>query len=321
MRKTIDVLTFSAPIPVDGRHRAEELRRRQATEKKGNQVYLNTLSVSFVNSYLRYMGFETNLEKSNSWNVIQQTLMDVADLSLKNLGLLECRSVLEDAQFVYVPPEVQSNRIGYVAVQISKSFREAKLLGFVKHVQTDFLPINQLRPLDEFLEYLEEISQFKLDETSDDSLIFNQNLVKLKQWLENIFEAGWQEVETLLGTQSANPAWSMRSKTGAFLSRGKLIDFGKLVTAQTVVLVVTLPPENEQEMDIIVEVHPTNGEHYLPQNLHLMILDFEGVCVMEAQTRSSNKNIQFEFSCEVGERFSVKLTLGEINITENFVIC
>ncbi|MEH2339945.1 DUF1822 family protein [Nostoc sp.] len=126
------------------------MRRRQATQKKGNQVYLNTLSVSFVNSYLRYMGFETDLEKSNSWNVIQQTLMDVdvADLSLKNLGLLECRSVLEDAQFVYVPPEVQSNRIGYVAVQISKSFREAKLLGFVKHVQTDFLPINQLQPLD-----------------------------------------------------------------------------------------------------------------------------------------------------------------------------
>lgn len=321
MRKIIDVLTFSAPIPVDGRHRAEELRRRQATEEKGNQVYLNTLSVSFVNSYLRYMGFETDLEKSNSWNVIQQTLMDIADLSLKNLGLLECRPVLEDAQFVYVPPEVQSNRIGYVAVQISKSFREAKLLGFFKHVQTDFLPMNQLQSLDEFLEYLEELSQFTLDETSNDSLNLNQNLVKLKQWLENIFEAGWQEVETLLDTQSANPALSTRSKTGAFLSRGKLIDFGKLVTNRTVVLIVTLPSDNEQEMDIIVEVHPTNGEHYLPQNLHLMVLDFEGVSVMEAQTRSSNKNIQFEFSCEVGERFSVKLTLGEINITENFVIC
>ncbi|MEH2244376.1 DUF1822 family protein [Nostoc sp.] len=321
MREIIDFLTFSAPIPVDGRHRAEELRRRQATEKKGNQVYLNTLSVSFVNSYLRYMGFETDLEKSNSWNVIQQTLMDVADLSLKNLGLLECRPVLEDAQFIYMPPEVQSNRIGYVAVQISKSFREAKLLGFVKQVQTDLLPINQLQPLEYFLEYLEELSQLKLSETSNTSLILNQNLVKLKQWLENIFEAGWQEVETLLGTQIANSAWSMRSKTGAFISKGKLIDLGKLLTDQAVVLIVTLPPDNEQEMDIIVEVHPTNGEHYLPPNLQLMVLDFEGASVMEAQTRSSNKNIQLEFSCEVGERFSVKLALGDISITENFVVC
>ncbi|WGV26507.1 DUF1822 family protein [Halotia branconii] len=321
MNKIIDVLTFSAPIPVDGRHRAEDLRQQQATPEKAEQVYLNTLSVSFVNSYLSYMGFETDLNKSDSWNVIQQTLMDVADLSIKNLGLLECRPVLEDARFVYVPPEVQSNRIGYVAVQIGKSFREATLLGFVKQVQTDLLPINQLQSLDDLLEYLEELSQLKVGETFNNSLAFNQNLVKLKQWLENIFEAGWQEVETLLDTQSINPAWNMRSKTGAFISRGKLIDLGKYLQEQAVVLVVTLPPDNEQEMDVIVEVHPTNGQYYLPPNLNLMVLDFEGKSVMEAQTRNSNKNIQLEFSCEVGERFSIKLALGDISITENFVIC
>jgi hypothetical protein len=192
MSKIREVLTFSAPIPVDGRHRAEELRRQQATQAKGEQVYLNTLSVSFVNYYLLCMGFETDLNKSDSWNVIQQTLMDVADLSLKNLGLLECRPVLSDTQFVYVPPEVQSNRIGYVAVQISKSFREAKLLGFIKQVETDLLPINQLQPLDNLLEYLEELSQVKFAEVVDNSLNLNQNLVQLKQWVENIFEAGWQ---------------------------------------------------------------------------------------------------------------------------------
>ncbi|MEH2461703.1 DUF1822 family protein [Nostoc sp.] len=321
MSKITDLLTFSAPIPVNGRHRAEELRRQQATQAKGEQVYLNTLSVSFVNYYLLCMGFETNLNKSDSWNVIQQTLMDVADLSLKNLGLLECRPVLSDAQFVYVPPEVQSNRIGYVAVQISKSFREAKLLGFVKQVQTDLFPINQLQPLDNLLEYLEELSQLRLAEIADDSLTGDQDLVKLKQWLENIFETGWQEIETLLGTQGVNPAWSLRSEAGASISRGKLIELGKVLREQAVVLVISLPPNNEQEMDIIVEVYPTNGQHYLPPNLHLIVLDSEGASVMEAQTRNSNKNIQLEFSCEVGERFSVKLVLGDISITENFAIC
>ncbi len=308
MSQIIDTLTFSAPIPVDGRHRAEDLRRQQATPEKGEQVYLNTLAVSFVNSYLRYMGFETDLNKSDSWNVIQQTLMDVADLPLKNLGLLECRPVLADAQFVYIPPEVQSNRIGYVAVQINKSFREATLLGFIKQIKTDLLPINQLQPVDELLEYLEELSPV-------------DNLVNLQHWLNNIFEAGWQEIETLLGTQDVNPAWSMRSANGAFISRGKLINLGNYLKERAVVLVVSLPPDNEQEMDIIVEVHPTNGQDYLPPNLHLMVLDFEGASVMEAQTRSSNKNIQLEFSCELGESFSIKLALGDISITENFVIC
>ncbi|MCG6138667.1 MAG: DUF1822 family protein [Nostoc sp. LLA-1] len=320
MNKFIDTLTFSAPIPVDGRYRAEELCRQQATPEKGEQVYLNTLSVSFVSSYLRCIGFETDLHKSDSWDVIKQTLMDVADLSLKSLGLLECRPVLEDAQLVYVPPEVQSNRIGYVVVQIAKSFREAKLLGFVKQVKTDWLPINQLQPLEDLLEYLDELSQLQLT-TTGDSFICNHNLVKLQQWVENIFENGWQEVETLLGTQNVKPAWSLRSANGAFISRGKLIDLGNFLRDQAVVLVVTLPPDNEREMDIIVEVHPTNGQDYLPSNLHLMVLDFEGASVMEAQTRSSNKNIQLEFSCEVGERFSVKLALGDISITENFVIC
>lgn len=321
MSKIREILTFSAPIPVDGRHRAEKLRRQQATQAKGEQVYLNTLSVSFVNYYLICMGFKTDLNKSDSWNVIQQTLMDVADLSLKNLGLLECRSVLSDAQFVYIPPEVQSNRIGYVAVEISKSFREATLLGFVKQVETDLFPINQLQPLDNLLDYLEELSQFQLAEIADNSPTCNQDLVKLKQWLENIFETGWQEIETLLGTQGVNPAWSLRSETGAFISRGKLIDLGKILREQAVVLVISLPPNNEQEMEIIVEVHPTNGQHYLPPNLHLIVLDSEGVSVMEAQTRNSNKNIQLEFSCEVGERFSVKLVLRDISITENFAIC
>lgn len=289
-----------------------------ATQAKSEQVYLNTLSVSFVNYYIRCMGFETDLNRSDSRKIIQQTLMDVADLSIKNLGLLECRPVLENAQFVYVPPEAQSNRIGYVAVQISKLFREAKVLGFIKQVETDLLPINQLQPLDNLLEYLEELSQVKLAEVVD-SLNLNQNLVQLKQWLENIFEAGWQEVETLFDNQKANPNLSLRGANDSFVSRGKLIDLGKTGTIQSVILVVGFILGKKQEVDIIVEVHSLWGEIYLPPNLQLMVLDFEGIegkSIMEAQTRSTNKNVQLQFSGEVGERFSIKLVLGNINVIE-----
>ncbi|MBR8840887.1 MAG: DUF1822 family protein [Stigonema ocellatum SAG 48.90 = DSM 106950] len=314
-------LTFTGPISPGARRLAEQLCKQQATPEKGEQLRLNTLSVSFVNSYLQYMGFETDLEASDSCNPVQQLLMDIADLDLKNLGKLECRPVLEGEQFVYVPPEAQSNRIGYVAVQISKSFREAKLLGFFTQVKTDFLAISQLQPLENLLEYLEELTRANQAELSDKLLTQNNKLVKLKQWLENIFEAGWQEIETLLGTQGANPAWSLRSANGTFITRGKLIDLGKQMSDQAVVLVVTLPADNEQEMDIIVEVHPTSGQNYLPQNLHLIVLDFEGASVMEAQTRNTNKNIQLQFSCEVGERFSVKVALGDVRVIEDFVIC
>ncbi|MBW4602379.1 MAG: DUF1822 family protein [Calothrix sp. FI2-JRJ7] len=315
MNNITDILTFTAPISPDARRRAEQLCKQQATPEKGERVRLNTLSVSFVNLYLQCMGFETDLENSDSWNPVQQTFLDVADLSLKDLGALECRPILEGEKFVYIPEEVQSDRIGYVVVQISKSYREAKLLGFVKEVTSDLLPIRQLQSLEDLLEYLEvEIELIR-------SLhIPNKTLVRLKQWLDNIIEAGWQEVETLLGTQANLPAWSLRSEAGAFLSRGKLIDFG-ILTEQAVVLVVTLPQDNEEEMDIIVEIHPKSGQDYLPSNLQLMVLDFEGGCVMEAQTRSNNKNIQLQFSGELGERFSIKVALGDVSVVEDFIIC
>lgn len=314
------LLTFTGPISPDARRRAEQLCRQQATPEKGEQVRLNTLSVSFVNSYLQYMGFDPDLEASDSWDPVQQTLMDVADLSLKNLGFLECRPVLADTQFVYVPPEVQSNRIGYAAVQISKSFREATLLGFVKQVSTDLLPLSQLQSLENLLDYLEYLSQVKQAELASQSLKESKILVKLKQWVENIYESGWQEVSAFLGTQQDYPALSLRSANKAFVSRGKQLELGEEMSAQAVFLVVTLTPENEQEMDIIVEVHPTSGQTYLPPNLQLMVLDFEGVAVMEAQARSVNKNIQLQFSGEPGERFSVKVVLGDVSVVENFVI-
>lgn len=312
------VLTFTGPISPEARHQAEQFYRQQATLEKSEQVRLNTLAIYFVNFYLECMGFETNLEAGESWNPVQQTLMDVADLSLKDLGSLECRPVLVNAQFVYVPPEVQANRIGYVAVQINESLREATILGFIKQVSTEMLPTSQLQPLENLLEYLEELSQAQLAEFTTQLLMPSRTLVNLKQWLENNFERGWQKISDVLVPQPADEAWNLRDAN--LVSRGKQIDLGKHMTTQSVVLVVAFSAENLQETNINVEVHPTSGQTYLPPNLQVSVLDFEGVAIMEAQARSANKNIQLQFSVELGERFSVKVTLGEAIAIEDFVM-
>ncbi|GAA6616426.1 DUF1822 family protein [Scytonema sp. NUACC26] len=321
MTNKTEFLTYTGPIPPQLRWLAEKFCRQQVTQEKREQVRRNTLSVSFVNSYLQYMGFETDLEASDSWNPMQQILFDVADLELKNLGKLECRSVLEGEEFVNIPIEVLSNRIGYVVVQISKSFREAKLLGFVREVSSDLLLISELQSLEKLLDYLDCQTQDSVVKLNYSTLASSKNFINVVQWFENIFDTGWQEVEALLGTQPVYAISSLRSIKEDFVSRSKLINLGgNQTTEQAVVLVVILSPNNESELDIIVEVHPTSGKNYLPQNLQLMVLDFEGISVMEAQTRSTNKNIQLQFSAEVGERFSTKLVLGNISATENFVI-
>ncbi|WP_347269563.1 DUF1822 family protein [Trichocoleus sp. FACHB-90] len=85
-------------------------------------------------------------------------------------------------------------------------------------------------------------------------------------------------------------------------------------------LVVALTPENDKEMNILVQVRPTSGQIYLPPNFQLMALDEEGAVLMEAQTRSSNNFIQLQFSGFLGECFTVKVALGNVSVSENFVI-
>ncbi len=50
------------------------------------------------------------------------------------------------------------------------------------------------------------------------------------------------------------------------------------------------------------------------------MLEGEGVAVMEARAGSANTHMTLEFSARLGERFSVRVGLGDICVTENFVV-
>ncbi|BAY26641.1 hypothetical protein NIES2100_64570 [Calothrix sp. NIES-2100] len=322
MSEMATISTFTGPISTVAHRLAQAWSRQQGTPGKSQQVFFNTLSVSFMNFYLECMGFETDIEASDSWNPVEQTLMDVADLLIKNLGKLECRPVLENAQFVYVPPEVQSNRIGYVAVEISASFQSAKLLGFVKEVSIDNLPINQLQPIDNLLQHLEflELQTNQLLPQNWD--LSHQNTVELQKWFENIFASGWSTIESILSTETA---WQFRSgeeEVKKYVERAKLINFGIKANRGTVGIVVKVSHDenNCDEMKIIVELHPINHQEHLPDFLHVMILDEEGTAVMEAKAQKEHKKITLEFNATVGDNFSVKIALADVSIIENFAV-
>lgn len=302
---------FTVVLALDAHSRADKFRRYHSNPDKAKQVYLNTLAVYAVNFYLQCQGLETDLENSNSWNPLMQTLMDTADLVVKDCGKLECRPVLPEAEPVCVPVEVWTERIGFIAVQLSESLKEATLLGFVEKVTSSELPLSQLRSLQQLPGYLNTIKP----------------VINLSQWFENIFEAGWQAVDDLLGTQP-ELAFSYRSapqnEESAVrfrkidVERCKLIEFG--LSEQAVSMIVSLTEQSEQNMDISVEVLPKPGQTYLPSNLKVMVLNEDGEAVMDIQAGSDNKTIQLEFGGEAGDCFSVKLALDDISVTENFVI-
>ncbi|MGB7442753.1 MAG: DUF1822 family protein [Coleofasciculaceae cyanobacterium] len=298
----IEPWTFTVSLALEAHSRAQQFQRYQSTPEKAKQVYLNSLAVYAVNIYLQCRGFETDLEKSGCWDSAIQMLMDTADLEVKNYGKLECRPVLPASEVLYIPEEVWADRIGFVAVQLTESLREATILGFVDKASRSEMPLSQLRSLGDLPGYLNQLKP----------------LVNLSQWFEDIFEAGWQAIDALLNREPTELAFGFRNTQQTDICRGKLIELGEL--NQSVVMIVMLTGESEHDREIGVEVQPPKSQIYLPANLQLMLLNEEGEVVMDVQAGSDNKKIQLEFEGETGDCFSVKVALGNVSVTENFVI-
>lgn len=312
-----DYLTFTVPLTLEAHRIAQQFHKHQSNSKKAKQVYLNTLAVYAVNFYLKCLGIETEQSASDSWNPVMQTLANIADLEVKDLGKLECRPVLAEVKSCHVPPEVMSARIGYVAVRLDQSLTEATVLGFLPTVAKEEFPLSQLNSLEDLLEHLSQLKQPQPV----------KERVQLRQWWHDVFDAGWQTVEALFDAPQAelafrfrnryNPQTSASNNSTDGVKRGKLLGLERV--GEQVALFVGLKSVTSSEIDISVEVYPTGGQIYLPQDLQLMVLDEKGEAVMQAQARST-KNIQLKFSSEPGETFGVKVALGDVSVTEAFLI-
>ncbi|MBG1264664.1 DUF1822 family protein [Nostoc commune] len=293
-------------IPVSITQAALKIARffanEQVTPEKKIQVYLNTLAVCAVNDYMEMMNISTDLKASDSWNLAMRYYADVADLKLSALGNLECRPVTS-GNFCYIPPEVPDDRIGVVVVELDIEHEQATLIGFAKTIKAGELLFNELQTLEDLLAYL-------------DSLESIPTQVKLSYWLQNIIDVGWQPIEKILAPKT--PQLAFRYRNG--VTRGKLIDMGIELPGQSLTLVVTLTPKNSVEIQLKLQVHPSEEQAYLPNNLIVKVLDEKGTTVMEAHARSGSTHVTLEFNAQIGECFSVNLELGHTNITENFVI-
>ncbi|NJK49206.1 DUF1822 family protein [Candidatus Gracilibacteria bacterium] len=302
----IEELAIPVPITQEIKQNAEQFAKKQPTRAKADRVYLNTLAVRAVYNYLNLLGIATDLIAGDSWNTAIQCVADVADLEVLGSGRLECRPLIGEIHsdtICYVPPEVQSDRIAYVVVQIDPDSSQANLLGFSKTVATSQLKLEQLQPIDHLLEYL---MQLKHSHASP---------INLSQWLEGVFHSSWQALNDAI-VKTRQPTFAFRSQQK--IERAKRIELMQQEAA--VDLIISLMPEDEIKMDILVEIYPPKEQYYLPKNLQLILLDDEGGKLMEAKAQNNNQNIQFEFIGDIGDRFSIQLALNDIKVTEKFVI-
>lgn len=323
----LDNCALPLPITLMARRKAQEFASRQPTPQKAEQVRLNTLAVYVVNDYLQLIGIPTDLAVGDSWNPVTRMCADVADLEVIGVGRLECRPLRVHEQSCYIPPEVWSDRIGYVVVQIDESALEANVLGFTQTADREELPITQLHPVEELIDRLNQPMREKVVMTPSRP---NRTKVNLSQWLTNIFDTGWQTVESLLNPLEPDLVFRCRSADSAVLTdseqsnigirRAKLIDLGMQLAGHPVALVVELTPDSEQKKNILLQLHPASNQIYLPPLLELTVLDENNLVFLESQARSADNYIQLHFSGSPGEQFSVKVALGDDSIMEDFVI-
>lgn len=318
--------SFTIPLTAANHQVAKEFYQQHSDRQKATQVYLNTLSVQAVNFYLSCLGINTNLEKSQSWNPVLQVLIDTADLWIDGLGRLECRPMLAEADVCWIPPQVWNHsqtgaaddRIGYVVVRLNRELTEAELLGFVASIETENLSLEKLQAIDELPAYLNQITPVSSP----------LSITRLSDWFHTIAETSWKTLEMLMQDYQAQPALSFRTPIAdlqaleyaeAGVKRGRLLSLGDAPEQQVLLLMEVTPTRTAVEYQIKMELCPIAKEGYLPQSLHLSLMDEVGKTVLQAESNDS-EGLEFQFSGEPGERFSVKISWQDYIFIETFEI-
>lgn len=317
--KELTSTTFSVSLGSAEHNLAQKYSQLQNSAAKAKQVYLNMLAVCAVNFYLKFLSIETNLPDSDICNPLLLKFMDVADILLPQLGQLECRPVLPNAEVLDIPPDVRADRIGYIAVKLEHSLQQAVIVGFTTTASAQ-IPLAQLRSLAEFPTYLHQLKQGSTG--TDSANVVHQSATKLSGWLKGTIEAGWQTVETSIGVNSAQlVAVRDMEQPEKRVKRAKAIDLGMQLGNNFVVLALMLTIQPDETINILVQVHPSSGTRYLPTKLKLEMLSESGKILQETVSGSLNNYVQLRrFSGQQGDRFSIAITLDRVTVREYFVL-
>ncbi len=238
-------------------------------------------------------------------------------LYLPSYGKLECRFVLKGKNTVTIPPEVWSERIGYVIVELDESLNYATVIGFLRRVLQVELPLNQLESLAEFPAYLSLQKRAEAIQPANINRWFYDH--------QDRKDRTWQHLDELFCSNIAlnfRSSQKLANKTGDQLSleaqRVKLIPLGNDCNL-SLALILNIKPKNKQEFDISLMVCNSETNKFLPKGLEMIIMDRDSYPIMVAQANDT-ETIEFCFSGNLGEYFSIELALDEEIIVESFII-
>ncbi len=149
-----------------------------------------------------------------------------------------------------------------------------------------------------------DLSQPELSDTE-----VNKALVNILQTTEDE-ETRWQVAELLWEIDPSHPAAGVR----------RAIDIGMQLAGVPVALMIAILPKPNQRFAVLSRVYPLQDQSFLPANLKLIGLDEMGESLFEIRARQRDDYIQFKFTADPGDRFSLQIVLNSAIVTKDFII-
>lgn len=97
-------------------------------------------------------------------------------------------------------------------------------------------------------------------------------------------------------------------------------DLGLYLKGHRVALVIGVLPKTDGSRLTLLRLYPLEPEFHLPPSLKLIGLDEAGNQLFQVESRAQDDYIQFKFTAEVGDRFTLRVVLNEATFTERFVV-
>ncbi|BDA67774.1 unknown protein [Rivularia sp. IAM M-261] len=149
----------------------------------------------------------------------------------------------------------------------------------------------------------------------------HSNITKLSQWLQGIIDEGWKTIDALANPELAL-AFSTRN-TNQDTKKAKIINLGLDLNTKFALLVCISPDisedTQEEKINVLAQLYPFNGEKFLPPNIKLILLSKAGKTLQEVTARFQDNYLQLKsFKGKPGTKFSIQVSFGDINVSENF---
>lgn len=300
-------------IPVLIRQSSLETANAFATEAsdpvKGEQIFLNTLSVLSVHEYLSILGIATDVTQGDGWQPHLRLIDNPADLYLTERGSVECIPVAPNTSEVPVSPDIQLRRMAYLIVELQEPFQEAQLKGFgtTSEITHDTLLIDQLRPITDLPEHLAKF-----------------HASQLGQWFRGHIEAIWQPPEQIIATRY--PAFRFRAQSGPILRKARSIILKSEVGLPLQLGLVIAAKSNDEAIYVSAQLHPgiqedseASAGFTLPAGISLELHSDEEETIQAVSARSTPADtfIQLKpFECLPNDQYQIRVTLGQHEMIE-----